>query len=224
MGDRFWHDDIGILFRKDRLIEFFPTKDQTSTEKLNSIFRMAIYASIILYFMDQDIKYFLYAGIVGIATIIIYANRPAESLDNVDDVIQPKAEPEKNDCTKPTLENPFMNFTMQDFMNIKDGQTVDRAPACDPNDPEIKKEIDKFFDNNLYKDVNDVFGKMNSQRQFFTMPWTSVVPDPQGDFKNWLYKAPKTCKEDSDFCVRYEDLRQKTPVFVNPDVNPIKNS
>jgi len=65
---------------------------------------------------------------------------------------------------------------------------------------------------------------MNSQRQFYTMPWTSSIPDPKGEFKNWLYKSPKTCKENSDFCLKYEDVRQKAPVFVNPDVNPVKHT
>lgn len=224
MSDQFWHDDIQILFNKNRLIEFFPTKDHTIAEKLNAIVRLAIYISIIMYLINSDANYFIYAGIVALFTIFIYSNRPdsniKEKLENTDT----ETKEEKKPCTVPTIENPFMNFTMQDFLNIKDGKTVDRPPACDQSTPEIKKEIDAKFDNNLFKDVDDVFGKMNSQRQYFTMPWTSVLPDPNGELKDWLYKSPKTCKEDSNYCNRYEDIRQKAPIFVDPSVNPVKNT
>jgi hypothetical protein len=226
MSDPFWYNDFQILFNKDRLIEFFPTKDQTDVEKLNSLVRLSIYIAIILFFYNSDTTYFVYAVVVALFTIFLYKNN-TEKLENVDeeDMVENVDEEgmiEEVNCTRPTLDNPFMNFTIKDFMNIENGKTVDKPPACDANTPDIKKEIDDNFNNNLYRDVDDVFGKMNSQRQFFTMPWTTILPDENGDFKNWLYKSPKTCKEDSDYCNRYEDIRQKAPIFVNPDINPAK--
>lgn len=217
MSDPFWFNDFKILFDKDRLIEFFPTKDQNHAEQLNAIVRLALYISIIVYLLNSDTTYFMYAIIVALFTVLLYKNdKQKENLKNTDGKYQ------NENCTKPTIENPFMNFTMNDYMNIKDGKTVDKPEACDPTEPDIKKDIDDKFNNNLYRDVDDVFGKMNSQRQFFTMPWTSNLPDENGDFKNWLYKSPKTCKEDSDYCLNYEDVRQKVPIFVNPDINPEK--
>jgi len=116
-------------------------------------------------------------------------------------------------CTKPTTDNPFMNMTMRDYLNYDDsGKIIERPDACDTADPDIKKSIDNKFNNNLFKDVNDVFGKFNSERQYYTMPWTDIIPDINGDFKNWLYKTPKTCKEDQDYCLLYEDIRAKRPV------------
>ena len=61
---------------------------------------------------------------------------------------------------------------------------------------------------------------MNSQRQFYTMPNTTI-PNAQDDFAKWLYANPKTCKEDQEFCLRYEDVRAKRPVFVDPTQNPV---
>lgn len=215
MSDPFWFDDIRILYDRDRLIEFFPLKSQTFNEKLNAIVRSAIYISILIYIINKDSSYFVYAGIIILFTVFLKKSYyDSELLENTDEG--------KVECTKPTLNNPFMNFTMGDRLNIVDNKVQDKPPACNPDT--VKKEIEKNFENNLYRDINDVFGKINSQRQFYTMPWTSTIPDPDGDFKNWLYKSPKTCKEDSDFCNRYEDVRIKTPVFVNPTVNPVKNS
>ena len=130
-------------------------------------------------------------------------------------------ESQKN-CVAPTIDNPFMNATMKDFLNVDPvtNRIVDRPEACDTNDVEIKKQIDSSFNNNLYKDVNDVFGKMNSQRQFYTMPSTTI-PNAQDDFAKWLYLNPKTCKEDQDFCLKYEDIRAKRPVMYNPNQNPV---
>jgi hypothetical protein len=34
-----------------------------------------------------------------------------------------------------------------------------------------------------------------SQRQFFTMPWTAALPDPDNDFAYWLYDGLPTLKE-----------------------------
>jgi hypothetical protein len=80
--------------------------------------------------------------------------------------------------------------------------------------------MDRTFGHNLFTDVDDLFGKMNSQRQFYTMPSTTI-PNKQGEFAKWLYSNPKTCKEDQDYCLRYEDIRAKRPVMQNEDVNPV---
>lgn len=113
-------------------------------------------------------------------------------------------------CTKPTVANPFGNFTMSDMMTFdSNGNITDRPPACDANNPDIKKEIDTAFNNNLFHDTNDLFGKMNSQRNFYTMPWTQVVNDRE-TFQKWLYLNPATCKENQDNCLNYEDLRSKS--------------
>jgi len=46
--DQFWTNDTGILIKKDRLIEFVPTKDMTKDERLNAIARMSVYIGIVL--------------------------------------------------------------------------------------------------------------------------------------------------------------------------------
>jgi hypothetical protein len=218
--DPFWFDDIKILFNKNRLTEFFPVKDHTLAEKLNSIVRFALYVSIVIFFYHNNPKYLSIVVGAALITVYIYKNRTIEGLENVDKDIFDKKEVT---CTRPTLDNPFMNVTMKDYMNI-DPEThriVERAPACNVNDPAVKKEIDSYFNNNLFKDVNDVFGKMNSQRQFFTMPWTTI-PNAQDEFAKWLYKSETTCKENQDYCVGYEDIRSKRQIFGNPFDNPLQ--
>jgi hypothetical protein len=100
-----------------------------------------------------------------------------------------------------------------------DGSIVDRPPACDSSSPSVKNEIETNFNNNLFRDVQDVFGKSSSQRQFFTMPWTTI-PNDRESFQQWLYLSPATCKENSDNCLNYEDIRGKPQVFYNAFRNP----
>lgn len=149
---------------------------------------------------------------------------PSFGLRNVKEHLENEVRPDNTKdgiCTKPTIDNPFMNVTMKDYMNFdSQGSIVNRPPACDPNDPEIKKTMDETFSNNLYRDVSDVFGKQSSQRNYFTMPWTTI-PNKQDEFARWLYLSPKTCKEDQDYCLRYEDIRYKSFIMPNPDRNPI---
>lgn len=246
-SDPIWIDDFQILFKLDRLKEFFPTKKQSNEERLNSIIRLSFYISILLCIYHSNIKYSSIFIFMLIFTFVIYRHHPKgtnnELLDKInlsnqqqiqldteqkaktelenphlnnftpslglnESVIE-KLENPTDICTKPTIENPFGNFTMADMMTFDTkGNILDKPPACDASDPVIKKEIDDAFNNNLFRDTNDLFGKMNSQRNFYTMPWTEVVND-RDSFQKWLYLNPATCKENQDNCLNYEDLRTK---------------
>lgn len=212
LSDPFWFAQPEIIWRRDRLSEFFPIAEHSLEEKLNAILRLGIYISIITCVYKNDMRYGAIAFLTGLFTYYLYTNKPT--------IVETFGEKGGEKCTMPTLDNPFMNVTMKDYLNVKDDQIVDRPPACDTSDPEVKRAIDDNFENNLFRDVNDVFGKMNSQRQFFTMPWTEI-PNRQGDFANWLYGSSPSCKEDQDKCLRYEDVRAKRPVVGDSTQNPV---
>jgi len=92
-------------------------------------------------------------------------------------------------CNLPTDDNPFMNLSTYDFSN------GEKSKACNSyNNKGIKNIVENKFNNDLYLDSNDLFNRRNSQRQFYTMPNTSI-PNKQGDFAKWLYDRGPTCKE-----------------------------
>jgi len=92
--------------------------------------------------------------------------------------------------TLPTARNPFMNVLLDE---IKYNPT--RPMAASIMDTSVKVGLDDFFRTEFYSDPTDVFGKTQSQRQFITMPSTSI-PNDQDSYQNWLYRIPgKTCKE-----------------------------
>jgi hypothetical protein len=92
--------------------------------------------------------------------------------------------------TEPTAANPFMNVLADQYK-----YDTWRPPAAPYTDRLVKQQIDDFFRVQWFSDPTDVFGRNQGQRQFYTMPSTSI-PNDQDSFQKWLYYIPgKTCKE-----------------------------
>lgn len=106
------------------------------------------------------------------------------------------------ECKKPTPDNPFMNIQYHDYDN------AEKVVACNSDDEDINNEIVKSYNAKILMNYEDAFERMNGQRQFYTCPNTKI-PNDQTNFAKWLYKAPQTCKENQEQCLRYEDLRFK---------------
>jgi len=195
----FWLNNYKILFYGNSIIEFFPTIDMSLIEKLNAIFRLSIYLSVLLYLFTGNYLYFYIMIIVGIFTIFIFYNQRDNielyfnSIPNSNDNVSVSRIVEKVTDVEPTTENPFMNINL-----ITDNKEKPAAPSS-WNDTPVQKEIDDKFNFNLYRDVGDLYGKSNSQRQYYTMPSTTI-PNEQTSFAKWCYSVGPTCKEDSIYC------------------------
>lgn len=111
----------------------------------------------------------------------------------------------KRPCTKPTDNNPFMNFLLSDYID-----NPNKPSACnivnELDRDKINDDATNKFNINLYRDLDDLFEKKNSQRQFYTTAVTTN-PNDQKAFAEWLYKVPETCKTNQVNCLKYEDLR-----------------
>lgn len=111
---------------------------------------------------------------------------------------------QKGTCRRPTEDNPFMNPTFTDFNN------GDPPAACNVDDEDINDEMRVNFNHDLFRDVDEIWERENSQRNFYTVPNTAV-PNNQKEFALWLYGGSNRypdCKTDGN-CLRYEDLRWK---------------
>ena len=219
INDSFWLDDYKILFIKERITDFFPVKTMTLIEKLNAIFRMSIYLSIILYLLTNNYLYLYIFIIIGAFTCFIYYTQKDNvelyfnSFTNSNNNLIEKTifEDAKNTIT-PTVENPFMNINL-----ITDDKTKEAPPPSWNND-NIQEKIEDKFNYNLYRDVGDLYGKSNSQREYYTMPSTTI-PNNQTSFAKWCYSVGPTCKEKSIYCtpemnqVPYIDTQN--PTFQN---------
>ena len=192
-----WFDKVSILYEKKYLFEITPNKDFDFNRKLNSLLRLSIYYALINYLLDRTKANMFYIPFVVAILTYILSSRYVETFttkintdlmnDKKDDELIEKL---KESCKIPTKDNPFMNPEVYDY-NTKNVET----PSCTSyNNKGVQSNTDKLFSSTLYRDVNDLFGKSNSQRQFYTVPGNSI-PNAQDKFAKWLYATPKTCKE-----------------------------
>ena len=186
--NKFWYEDISVFFDVNKLLKFFPTPDMNLAEKLNSICRLAIYIGLALFLFNEKSVYLLLIILVLVATYYIYYNKLniIEKLSN------------DNIFRKSTKNNPMMNY------NIITGKDKNKK-AMPVTNLEVKKEIrnnlrkNDVIDDKLYRSTFDLFDKNNSQRQFYTMPSTSM-PNDQTAFAKWCYSTGPTCKERNLYC------------------------
>lgn len=104
-----------------------------------------------------------------------------------------------NTCRKPTADNPFANIVFTDYLDAGN-----LAEPCNVDDKNVQKTINKLYNSTMYRNIEDVFERENSQRTFYTVPVTTI-PNKQTEFANWLYKTGPTCKEDSSNCTYFEE-------------------
>ena len=189
--DPFWGDQPHILFRTDRLVEFFPTADMTLPERMNAITRLVVYIALALAFYKSEILPIHFGTFI---VAILYGMWQMQT------IYKPtKATTEhfnlKTPCTPPTKENPFMNVLLYDDPK--------RPPAC--AGPEVEKMAENLLNSQLYDNPEDLFGRASSQRQFMTMPSTQI-PNDREKYMNWLFKDEVNCRAGGT-CVPFSDLR-----------------
>lgn len=218
-NDLFWLNNPKILIDPNRLNEFFPHPNMTKVEQLNAITRFTIYLGLLLTLIKLKINYIYIAFSGFIISFLIYNNnselKKEENLEKYE-IYKNKSKDNKNTVyVKPSYDNPFMNPTLMDINNNPNREAYSKKSFI--NNEEIKNEIEDKFSFNLYQDVNDVFGKSNSQRQFYTTPVTTI-PNKQDDFAQWLYGKDGTCKENNGFqCInnnpRYLNAESRAVIY-----------
>ena len=186
------------MWQTENIIEIFPSKRFDILRKLNAIVRLSVVYTLIMYFMKRDQKYLVIPLIVmGITWMIWYKQgdihtdtvRKDSMSNKLDDLV--KINDLSTECRVPNKENPFMNPTLSDY-----GSNKPPPPKSCPsyNNVGVQRRVEELFNEDLYRDAKDIFGKNNSQRQFYTVPGNNV-PNDQGSFSQWLYGTPGTCKE-----------------------------
>jgi hypothetical protein len=226
--NNFWLHNPSILYKK--YLEFFPSSKMSKNNKLNAITRFFIYFLIIAFIMEKSVQLQILICLAIILIVVYYyvdkqmmikqtkQNQTlvgyydpngnlimsgSENASELHEQIKSFQESEKErltSCKAPTVDNPFMNKTIKEIQ--------ENAPdACNVDDDEIKEKITQKFNENLYRDVSDVFEVENSQRLFHTVKPIDTPDQPA--FAKWLYNTNGNCKTDQSKCLKYEDLRFK---------------
>ena len=190
----FWFNQIDILYDKNYLLEIFPVKEYDLIRKLNAVFRFSIYYSLIVYFYNRNTNMFAVPIITALVTYAIWYKHKDIQVSNMQNKLKNDvpvtSDPYNYNCNLPTRNNPFMNPS---FMDVSADKPLPKACSSYDNKG-VQRRMETNFNKGLYRNYTDIFGKENSQRQFFTVPGREGVPD-QSAFAKWLYETPGTCKE-----------------------------
>lgn len=193
--DKFWLNDYSILYTGNKVTEFFPTTSMNLAEKLNALVRLSIYLGVILFIIKSSYLY-LYIPLITIGTSVVIYKTYSKKEGYQQNQLAPFKKERKHKKVKPTVDNPFMNINLITDDRKREGATLSF------DKPKVKEEIEDKFNYNLYRDVSDLYGKNNSQREFYTAPSTTI-PNDQTSFAKWCYSTGSTCKEDTIKCASF---------------------
>jgi len=188
-----WFEDPKQLVRVDKVHEFWPSKTQSSAERVDASARFIIYASCLIYLIKRDPRIFvLGATAIGVLYIMEKSNmvkdgvRPTNVYNNIG-----------KECAIPTKDNPMGNVLMSDYVD-----RPDRPQSC--YYPTVKTPVNNY----LTGDIE--YGPMRSRsalpdqqrnalsRQFVSMPDTSIGNTPYYEFIHG--KRGDTCRQDPRLC------------------------
>lgn len=194
MSESIWFKDLSKFITEKNYDRFFPSQSMNYTEKLNSIMRLSVYFALIVLIIKRESNVLFIPILTAIITFLLYngeaKQKQREDMFLLDNNIQ-KNKLTKELCQKPTENNPFMNILQSDYI-----QNPKRSKACSLSQTDVKKQANKYFNRNLYRDVSDVFHKNASDRNFYTTANTTI-PNDQQAFLDFSYKIEPTCKEGS---------------------------
>jgi hypothetical protein len=208
MQEKIWYQDLSLFFTQKNYYIILPLQDLTFEEKLNAICRFFIYFGVIMSLITRNANHLLWGIFALLLSIIIYQYHiksikriekylKEEDVDVIDNTI----------CKRTTVDNPFMNPTVDEY-----GTKTNYEFACPITNEKVYNKMDTNFHERLFQDCGDIYGKMASQRQFYTVPNTSIPNDQEG-FAKWLYSTPPTCKEGNGFaCMSqsFDDAQRRT--------------
>lgn len=188
-----WFEDPKQLVRVDKVHEFWPSKTQSSAERVDASARFIIYATCLIYLIKRDPRIFvLGATAIGVLYIMEKSNmvkdgvRPTNVYNNIG-----------KECSMPTKDNPMGNVLMSDYVD-----RPDRPQSC--YYPTVKTPVNNY----LTGDIE--YGPMRSRsalpdqqrnalsRQFVSMPDTSIGNTPYYEFIHG--KRGDTCRQDPRLC------------------------
>jgi len=194
MSERIWYEDLPGLFTSKNYYVILPLTSLTLEEKLNAIVRFFIYFGIILALVTGNANHLFWGITALVATVIIYKYQQ-ETKERVQSYMADKDVDviDNTVCKRTTVDNPFMNPTVDEY-----GTEVSYETACPIHNEKVNEKINDNFHERLFQDCSDIYDKMSSQRQFYTVPNTSI-PNDQETFAKWVYGSPPTCKEGNGF-------------------------
>ena len=222
MTDSFWYNNPLILLNKDYILEVMPKQGMSYERKMNSITRLIIYFTSLVYIFTTSRKLIVGCLAILLFIIILYKVRKNHiinegfnnisdqprvnsSLSNSDNITNPQTLEtfSKHEFKEGNKKNPFSNVLLTDIMDDPDRNAAPPSfnPQIDENiTKNIKKSVQlmnpgiKNTNKQLFSDLTDNFYLDQSNRAFYSTANTRVSND-QGAFAEFLYGNMPSSKE-----------------------------
>lgn len=191
---RLWYQDPSVLLTNFN--EFIPDNNLTTISKINALARLSLYIALFTVISGSSTKFLSIPIVILLVSLFLGYTEPF----NNDNILTDKTE--NKICQKPTVNNPFMNYTLGDQID-----NPMRASACKYDD--VKKDIKTKFSSRLYADELDIWGRNITERNFYILPNTRIINDQSG-FAKWcfnMYEDGGKCKENGENCLVAIDPR-----------------
>jgi len=192
MAEDIWYRDIGSFLNFTNLPKFYPVQSMTFAEQLNAIMRFSIFFSLVLLLVKRTILVFYIVLFFASLTFFLfemYAKNKKNQKELFDKLNLQYDKGSQRLCMRPTQNNPFMNVLMNEYTEFPN-----RPSACKLNNRNITGKAEAFFDKSLYRDVDDIWSRKTSSRNWHTTPVTTI-PNDRKSFTDWVYDMGPTCKE-----------------------------
>lgn len=208
----FWLHNPAVLFRKENILEIWPTANDTLAARYNAMTRLVILLVLVGYIATRRPMTLIGGALILVAIVMAYFYQVsvggASSIGKQSGVSSLGAEDGgvKEGFTNPTLynsvkplfttptpQNPIMNVQLPE---IQDNPT--RKQAAPLYNRAVEKEADDAVKANLdpriFMDVGDEVNFNSFMRNFYANPSTTI-PNDQGSFMQFLYGNMPSCKE-----------------------------
>lgn len=179
-AEPFWASRPSVLFERDRWFHVVPTASMPLGEKLNCILRATAVVAVLASAMWRDARPMVIVPLVAALEAYAHGDMVART-DEVERFLDDAGLDLQHNrlCAKPTPQNPFMNVMPTDFAR------PNRPAACALKGG-VAERAEALFRRDLPSDAGDVYDRVTSSRQFYTMPVTTI-PNDQAAFANFLY-------------------------------------
>jgi len=189
-----WFEDPKQLVRVDKVHEFWPSKTQSSADRVNASARFIIYASCIIYLIRRDPRIFVLGGT---ALGVLYIMEKSNMVKNTTTVPEPEYNNIGKECSMPTKDNPMGNVLMSDYVD-----RPDRPQSC--HYPTVKKHVNNYITGDIKygparsRSSMPEYQRNALSRQFVSMPDTSLGNTPYYEFIHG--KRGDTCRQNPIMC------------------------
>ena len=183
-----WFDNPQQLINAEKVLQFWPTREQTPEERVNAASRFVIYMCCVLYLIRRDPR-ILVLGLVVLSVIyVLYTSKMVKEKYGGD------VKPSK--CQKPTQDNPMANVLITDYTDAPN-----RLEACYYANVKPATGDRIPYDGGRSRTPMPKYQRNGLDRQFISNPVTKI-PGDQTAFAEWLY-GPKNgppCRSDTRLC------------------------